>query len=213
LSRPSTKQRITQTTLALFNEFGVANISTNHIALELDISPGNLYYHYPNKEALIETLFSAYEVELHPLLTQTFSEQLTIEDIWFFLHFSFELALRYRFIYQDTDYVVSKSPSLAPKFRRILEKLREALIAILKALSAAGVLTTSSETLIKDLTLNMLIVCTQWIGFKHHLSGSTETSLSDNDLSQGVYQVLSLLLPYLDQDNQVHLCALRQEYK
>ena len=93
MARAGTKQRILDTALALFNQNGTPNASTNHIALELEISPGNLYYHYPNKEQLIEQLFKNYEEALQPLVQQTFTEPLSIEDIWFFLHLNFELAL------------------------------------------------------------------------------------------------------------------------
>ncbi|MBV1931425.1 MAG: TetR/AcrR family transcriptional regulator [Porticoccaceae bacterium] len=213
MSKPSTKQRILDATLMLFNTLGTPTVSTNHVALELGISPGNLYYHYKNKDQLIEQLFAQYEEELRPLLKQTSSEQQTIEDIWFFLHLGFELALQYRFIYQDTDYIISKCPSLGPKYRRVLEKLNDTLLHLLKQLSLRGTLAVSSETLLRDLGLTMLLICTQWISFKQHFSATSETGLTGDDLSQGVYQALSLLLPYLDPAHQAHLNALREEYR
>ncbi|NTV88570.1 MAG: TetR/AcrR family transcriptional regulator, partial [Burkholderiaceae bacterium] len=58
-SKPSTKatakkprrtaERILEVTLDLFNRFGEPNVSTTLISAELGISPGNLYYHYPDK--------------------------------------------------------------------------------------------------------------------------------------------------------------------
>ena len=52
-----TAERILLGSLALFNRFGVPNVSTTMIAADLGISPGNLYYHYPAKEELINGLF------------------------------------------------------------------------------------------------------------------------------------------------------------
>jgi hypothetical protein len=48
-----TAERILEVTLELFNRFGEPNVSTTLISAELNISPGNLYYHYPAKDELI----------------------------------------------------------------------------------------------------------------------------------------------------------------
>ena len=213
MARPGTKQRISDTALALFNQLGTPNASTNHIALELDISPGNLYYHYPNKEQLIEQLFTNYEEALQPLIQQTFTEPLSIEDIWFFLHLNFELALEYRFIYQDSDYITLKCPSLTAKFQQLLTALYRTLVRLLTALSTSGTLLVTSNNVIEDISLNMLLICTQWIHFKKHLAGISEANIAGDHFNQGIYQVLSLLLPYLDQAHREHLQKLREAYQ
>lgn len=43
-AKPSTRDRILQASLHLFNTQGERNITTNHIASHLGMSPGNLYY-------------------------------------------------------------------------------------------------------------------------------------------------------------------------
>ncbi|HOD52994.1 MAG TPA: TetR/AcrR family transcriptional regulator [Candidatus Cloacimonadota bacterium] len=53
----STKQRIIETAKTLFNEEGTKNVTTNHVAKALNISPGNLYYHYKNKEEIIRSVY------------------------------------------------------------------------------------------------------------------------------------------------------------
>ena len=63
-----TAERILEVTLDLFNRFGEPNVSTTLISAELGISPGNLYYHYPAKDELINALFMRYERALGELL-------------------------------------------------------------------------------------------------------------------------------------------------
>ncbi|NON38996.1 TetR/AcrR family transcriptional regulator, partial [Klebsiella pneumoniae] len=53
-----TRDRILECALQLFNQQGERSVSTNHIAAHMEISPGNLYYHFPNKQAIIALLFS-----------------------------------------------------------------------------------------------------------------------------------------------------------
>ena len=56
-------------TLELFNRFGEPNVSTTLISSELNISPGNLYYHFPAKDELVNALFTRYEDALNELLS------------------------------------------------------------------------------------------------------------------------------------------------
>ena len=63
-----TAERILEVSLELFNRFGEPNVSTTLISAELRISPGNLYYHYPAKDELINALFDRYERALNELL-------------------------------------------------------------------------------------------------------------------------------------------------
>ena len=146
-------------------------------------------------------------------INRTATEPLSIEDIWFFLHLNFELALEYRFIYQDSDYITLKCPSLTAKFQQLLTALYRTLVRLLTALSTSGTLLVTSNNVIEDISLNMLLICTQWIHFKKHLAGISEANIAGDHFNQGIYQVLSLLLPYLDQAHREHLQKLREAYQ
>ena len=57
MAPPKTRDRIVEASLELFNAQGERSVTTNHIAAHLGMSPGNLYYHFRNKQAIIALLF------------------------------------------------------------------------------------------------------------------------------------------------------------
>ena len=114
-----TAERILEVTLELFNRFGEPNVSTTLISAELGISPGNLYYHYPAKDELINSLFDRYEKALNELLNASDNVR-DVEDAWFFMHTLFELIWQYRFLYRDLNDLLSRNRKLELHFKLIL---------------------------------------------------------------------------------------------
>ena len=130
-----TAERILVTSLELFNRFGEPNVSTTMISAELNISPGNLYYHYPSKDELINTLFGLYEGALVELLAAS-DDVRDVEDAWFFLHSLFELIWQYRFLYRDLNHLLSRNRRLETHFPALLMRKKGALRVVLDNLRA-----------------------------------------------------------------------------
>ncbi len=95
--RIKTSERIVQNSLELFNQQGERSISTNHIAAHMEISPGNLYYHFPNKQAIIAVLFSEYESLVDSFLRPPQGRAATVEDKRYYLKELLAAMWRYRF--------------------------------------------------------------------------------------------------------------------
>ena len=123
-----TAERILEVTLELFNRFGEPNVSTTLISAELGISPGNLYYHYPAKDELINALYDRYEAALDQLLHAANGVR-DVEDAWFFLHTLFELIWQYRFLYRDLNDLLSKNRRLETHFQTVLKDKARAFAA------------------------------------------------------------------------------------
>ena len=121
-----TAERILEVTLDLFNRFGEPNVSTTLISAELRISPGNLYYHYPAKDEIINALFDRYEQALTELLGASHSVR-HVEDAWFFMHTLFELIWQYRFLYRDLNDLLSKNRHLEAHFQSVLHNKVQAV--------------------------------------------------------------------------------------
>ena len=75
-----TKERILETSLVLFNDFGEPNVTTQLISDEMGISPGNLYYHFRSKDQIIETLFADFEKKIDDILAVPARRVPNVED-------------------------------------------------------------------------------------------------------------------------------------
>jgi len=53
----TTKQKIINQAIESYNTYGLTNITSRDIAKLLNISPGNLDYHFKNKEALLKAIY------------------------------------------------------------------------------------------------------------------------------------------------------------
>src|SRR6185369_1784943 len=139
-----TAERILEVTLALFNRFGEPNVSTTAISAELHISPGNLYYHYPAKDELINALVDRYERSLGELLGA--AEQVRdVEDAWLFVHMLFELIWNYRFLYRDLNDLLSKNRRLEVRFQAALSDTARAVQALLDGLARGQAMTMQAQ--------------------------------------------------------------------
>ena len=207
-----TAERILEVTLALFNRFGEPNVSTTLISAELGISPGNLYYHYPAKDELINALFDRYEKALTELLDASDGVR-NVEDAWFFMHTLFELIWQYRFLYRDLNDLLSKNRRLETHFQAVLINKARAVKTLLDGMSRAGALTTASRELEATAT-SMVVVLTYWLSFEYVRDprNALEPANAQAALLRGAHHVLNLLIPYLETGQRAHLQALVGAY-
>lgn len=206
-----TRDRILQTSLQLFNEYGEPRITTNHIADELDISPGNLYYHFRSKDDIIGLLFEQFERRMDAALRTPERRVPNMEDMWLYLHLVFENIWEYRFLYRDLDNILSRNKKLRTHFRRILERKVSTATAICKGLADAGVMNATSED-IAALARNITVVATYWLNFQGIRGGGGAARNNEDPLGLGVYQVLSLVVPFLTGEARALLRHISQEY-
>ena len=196
-----TRDRILVTSLALFNEEGEAHSTTIDIANELDISPGNLYYHFKGKDQIIAELFHQYEVALSgtlaaPIESPLGSERGQVEDNWYFLYVVLEEMYQYRFFYHNLDDILQRYPDIRRKFRRLMQLKRAALFAICQALMQQSVIDTEDQQLL-SLVDNMTLVLNFWLNYDQLLHGERDPQIT---IHQGVLQLLTMVAPYLGEE-------------
>jgi AcrR family transcriptional regulator len=207
-----TAERILEVTLDLFNRFGEPNVSTTLISAEMNISPGNLYYHYPAKDELINSLFNRYERSLTELLQAADSVK-NVEDAWLFFHMFFELIWQYRFLYRDLNDLLSKNRLLETHFQHILKAKQQAVRAVLDGLSRYQSIHIDSREA-PTMATSMVVVLTYWLSYEYVRDPrrALEPESASAALLRGAYHVLSLLLPHLEQAQRDHLHMLVGPY-
>jgi AcrR family transcriptional regulator len=207
-----TAERILEVTLDLFNRFGEPNVSTTLISAELSISPGNLYYHYPAKEELINALFDRYERGLTELLNASDGVR-DVEDAWFFMHSLFELIWEHRFLYRDLNDLLSNNRHLETHFQSVLKHKTRAIRALLDGMAQSGALQIDSREAETTAT-NMVVVLTYWLSFEYVRDPrhALEAESAQMALLRGAQHVLNVLLPYLEPGQRQHLQSLVSAY-
>lgn len=192
-----TKDRILQISLQLFNERGERSVTTNHIAAELGISPGNLYYHFRNKHEIIKELMHQYQVETLEMLSLPEDRPLTTNDkINYFQVLSGQLW-NYRFIHRDVYHLVERNEDFKKIYPRFAGQVMQQGQRIYQAFVDAGLMKmTPSE--IEALIINLWIVLTNWTNFLY-MSGhiSDNNHLEEKWVWQALRQMVFLEGPYL----------------
>jgi AcrR family transcriptional regulator len=208
-----TAERILEVSLELFNRFGEPNVSTTLISAELRISPGNLYYHYPAKDELINALFDRYERALNDLLPAADSVD-HVEDAWLFLHMLFELVWQHRFLYRDLNDLLSKNRRLETHFQFVLKNKAQAMRQLLAGLVAGGVLNIDDRDA-EPLATSMVVLCTYWLSYEYvgDPRHALEPETASRALNRGAFHVMSLLLPHLEPASRQHLHTLAGSYQ
>jgi len=131
-----TRDRIIDTAIRLFNEKGTKAVTTNHIAATLSISPGNLYYHFRNKEDIIRAIFEqmdAYGLEQYRHIVEEFQPG-TVEAMEKTFAMIQEFNWRYRFFKRELSILVMNDLLLQERFQRS----HQGMLAIIRQTTACA---------------------------------------------------------------------------
>ena len=208
MGKVKTRDRILDISLQLFNRLGEPNVTTLLISDELEISPGNLYYHFKSKSDIVEELYGHFDHEMNDLLAVPEDAEITLDQQNFFLHLLFETVARYRFIYQDLVNVLSRYDALQSPFRRLLKRKQKAFLTICESFRRQHMMEISDEEL-EALCEQLTLTACYWSSYDS-LSHLQERDRVDP--GRGVYQMLSLLLPYLGEQEREQVQLISRAY-
>jgi len=206
-----TRERILETSLALFNRDGEPHVTTADIADEMNISPGNLYYHFRNKDDIIGELYAAYEKHVSPLLAVPADAAPDVDDLWLVLHLMFERMHDYRFLYRDLDEITSRNRKLALRVADLLRRIEGTVLELCRSLVRSGRM-HGSDREIAALAANATLVATYWMSWQRVGGAHAKSGGDDVNLDLAAYHVLALFAPFLVGEGRALVERLGEDY-
>ena len=192
-----TQLRILEAARALFNSQGVQQVSTNHIASYLGISPGNLYYHFRNKGEIIVSLFADYAAAIERALSFTEDRQFTMDDKRVLLENCVQTIWQYRFIHRDIEYQLAEDERLRNSMTELFQKTACQIRTLFHQMINGGILSIEEKEL-QALVYNSWMVLLSWVGFiGSFMITRDKDGFSRKTIRRGIYQLLLLDKPYI----------------
>nr|VVV02836.1 HTH-type transcriptional regulator MtrR [Aliivibrio wodanis] len=209
-----TKDRIILGALELFNQNGERSITTNHIAAHLEISPGNLYYHFRNKEEIINGIFDNYAQELkirfQPMAEEEQSSIPGVQIMLTYLDSIFVLMWNYRFFYANLPDILNRDAKLKQKYTKAQNSLNDNLLSIMQSFRETGIIALEDDEL-QALTKTLHLVASCWINYQTALLSDKE--ITENIIYQGMLQMLNVVRPMATEQGRVQILALEEHYQ
>ncbi len=190
----TTKDKIIETSVKLFNEKGCLNTSTRHISNELGISVGNLYYHFKNKEEILIEIFLRYVNAVFKEISFLNHSQDEIFLLKNFLVDTLDSNIEYRFLHLELNLLLISFS----KFKTIMQEQLKLEIKMIKELLyhqiKYGYLKQLNEIEIEFLVSNSWILASSNLSYWNLLSDDII-----KNVKKGSLNVYYLIKPYLTQ--------------
>ncbi|MCX8761535.1 TetR/AcrR family transcriptional regulator [Vibrio parahaemolyticus] len=202
-----TRDKIVYAALELFNQHGERNITTNHIADHIEISPGNLYYHFRNKQEIVREIFALYSAELLERFTPIQGSQESLTMLKSYLDSIFTLMWKYRFFYANLPEILSRDEQLHEQYIDVQEKLQANLIAIMQEFVSLKLLGVNEQQL-KSLVCTLHLIACSWLAYQSAMA--SKTSITEQMVKQGMLQMLNVVKPVATEQGLEQLQLLEE---
>jgi AcrR family transcriptional regulator len=204
-----TKTQILVASLSLFNEQGEPNTTTNDIANEADISPGNLHYHFKKKANLVEALLAEFQADVRRALDPPTGDEITIDDFWAFLHLLLEVLTAYGFLFRDIETLVSTYPKVGHALKGFSKGLTAIMQLYIEALRRNDVLAVDDHE-VPVMSRNLVVIALFSERFDE-ISGVA--SAVDESALRIARSVLGILLPHSSHEASLTIEELAERYR
>ncbi len=193
MARRSTKEHIVDNAIDLFNERGTAAVSTNHIAEAAGISPGNLYYHFRNKEEIILQAYERALLAYDEVWDRAGTAPPSPETVLGLLEDTFDAQWRFRFFQRELPWLVQGSEPIRDRYRDVQHRRLAYFRSLISAWIAAGICRPLPDARLDDLVMASWVVGDQWLAYLEAMGEATD----ENEVRRGGRLILEVFRPHL----------------
>lgn len=165
-------------------------MTTNHIAKAMGISPGNLYFHYDNKEQILQELFRRMCKETYEIWRP---RRVVKAGALKFIDENFDLYWKYRFFHREMYALRRKDPAMAKMWRGHLNKMMKLMEVLYRAWVREGMMEKLNDVSeMMYVSESLLAMATTFLQFFE----SAEKQPGRKTVERGKRHVARLLKPY-----------------
>ena len=200
-----TKGKILETSIKLFNEKKASNVSTVQISAAMEISPGNLYYYYANKEEVIRCIWQEKMVgEIDDRMEQ-YEKIENSEQLLDFFKEVIEHCIRYRFFYTEMPTLFTNDSKLMGVYAETSQRAKESAVEMFRKLVEKSGIDGLSEDKVEYAAENGLLLMISLIS--HCDIRSSEGFDTTNAIRTVWRNMTGYLYPYMNQQMREELRA------
>ena len=192
-----TVTRIVEGALELLNRSDGAAVTTNHIAAHLGMSPGNLYYHFRNREEIVRAVFPRIDAEGMVATGPPSGARFTAHQFGERHLQGIHTLWRYRFFFRDLNQLVARDPRLAEEYRDYQRRLRTQYRAVFERLIAQGSMRAPEPADdLERLVTNSILIWANWI--PHLIALRPRPEITPRDVVEGALHSFLVVAPLLE---------------
>jgi AcrR family transcriptional regulator len=191
------RELILTTALQLFNEQGSHKVTTNHIAKAMGISPGNLYYHFKNKEHIIRDLLSQLIQGFDSLIRRENWDKSGLDLIVKKIAATSKLIYAYRFIYVELAALGARDEMFKEMYYEIKVSRAQEFVLLFDSVAQTGVFRQAITAQERDVIIFIMWTYTEGIITALHIDNIPVTPTS---IQAQLKKIAYILKAYLQPD-------------
>ena len=192
MKKESNKDRVIAASLGLFNQSGTVAVTTNHIATHLHISPGNLYFHFSDRQEIVRHLFDRMCTDTYQVWYGDGRDLIlrTPEEL---VELVFAVFYKYRFFHREMYHLRRIDPDLSALWKKHIKKMERLFLATYAQWVRQGWMRPLKDKHeLQFISDTILITSNSFLNFYE----STSKPARNRSIKVGAEYVLRLLMPY-----------------